>query len=813
MTKILTLIVFSVVLSQSILNAQTAAGQIAGKVTDDKNAPIAFANVLLFNALDSTLVKAEYSTEEGAYEFRQIPAGRYRIAVSYVGYADASTGELSLNAGATLQAPVITMASSATELKEVVVAARKPLIEVRPDKTVFNVEGSINAVGNTAFELLRKSPGVVVDNNDNIILQGKNGVNVYIDGRPSPLTSADLAALLKTIQSSEIEAIEIITQPSSKYDAAGNAGIINIRMRRDKRMGANGNVELGFAEAIYPKYNGAASLNYRNKTFNVFGKYSLATGDNWSFFNLYREQSGLTFDQQSTNENEFTNHNIRAGADFFLGKHHTIGVLATGFLNDGTWDSKSKTLIADQQTGLYQEVLYARSDNEGNRDNLNANINYRFADTSGRSLNIDLDHGLYRIRGNSLQPNIYRSADGQTVLNTRNYRSITPTDIDISTAKVDYEQPMLQGTVSIGLKVANVRTDNTFDFFNVVNNGEIKDLDVSNRFKYRERTSAGYVNYQHQFGKLHVQAGLRVENTDYSGDLITHTPQNGEKVENNYTEWFPSAALTYKINEKIGMNLTYSRRIARPSYQDLTPFEFKLDELTYQKGNPLLRPQFTNSLEFSPTYQGMPLMTLGYSHTKDLFTQVLDTTNVRATFLTNENIADQKNYTLTLNVPTPIAKWWEGFFSLTGFHSDFSAEFRDGYIADQQFTAFNVYGEQTFRLPKGISIQLSGWYNSRAFWGTLRSNPQGAMDLAVQKKVLGDKGEIRLRFGDILNTAGWGGENVFTPGLKMKARGNWESRTVTLNFSYRFGSAEVKGARQRKTGLEDESRRVKSGQN
>jgi outer membrane receptor protein involved in Fe transport len=327
---------------------------------------------------------------------------------------------------------------------------------------------------------------------------------------------------------------------------------------------------------------------------------------------------------------------------------------------------------------------------------------------------------------------------------------------------------------------------------------------------YKERTTAGYINYNRLFAKkLNVQAGLRLENTDFMGDLISQNDQNGQRVGNNYTKLFPSAAITYTFNPTLGLNLTYSRRIDRPSYQDLNPFENKLDELTYQKGNPRLRPQFTNSIELSPTYKGYPVVSLGYSHTKDVFTQVLDTTNTRATFITQENIADQKNFTMSLNFPTPIAKWWDGFVSFTGYRSAFKAKFRENFEFEQAYYACNVYSEQTFKLPKGFSVQLSGWFNSPGYWGTLRSISQGAMDFGVQKKILDGKGELRLRVGDILRTAGWGGTTVFSPGLVMNARGNWESKTVTLNFSYRFGSAEVKGARVRKTGLEDESKRVK----
>lgn len=796
-----------------LLQISVSAQKISGRVLQADSKPAEFATVTIFNATDSSLVKGTITGDNGLYEFSGISSGRYYLEANVIGSGKNTTPVFDY-AGKEQHLEDLILRENSKELGEVTVVARRPPIEVKADKTVLNVEGTVNSTGLNALELLRKAPGVTVDNNENVSVKGKNGVKIMLDGREVPLDGKDLVAQLKGLQASDIANIEIISNPSAKYDASGNAGIINIKLRKNKALGTNGNFGLEGTQGQTPKGGANISLNHRGKDVSLFGSYNNHYGrwHNEQYF--LREQNGLTFDQQANSYFMSRWNSTRVGADWNINDKHTVGVLLNGSTNPAEWHGKSQTRIGRQEnTGSVDSLLDAGNDVNDRRKDLNANINYRFADTTGHSFNFDLDRGLYRIRGNSLQPNVYLSPDGQTLINERIYRSLTPTDIDITTVKADYEQPLLKGTFSAGIKVADVRTDNTFDFFNIVDEEEIKDLDVSNRFKYRERTSAGYVNYQRQLGKLHVQAGLRVENTDYNGNLIANTPQNGENVGDNYTELFPSAALTYKINDKFGLNLTYSRRIDRPSYQDLNPFEFKLDELTYQKGNPMLRPQFTNSFELSPTYQGQPALTLGYSHTKDLFTQVLDTTNVRATFITNENLADQRNYTLTVNVPTPIAKWWEGFVSLTGFYSDFSAKFRDGYIAEQQYTAFNMYAEQTFRLPMGFSLQLSGWYNSRAFWGTLRSNPQGAMDFGIQKKVFNDKGEVRLRFGDILNTAGWGGENLFTPGLKMTAHGNWESRTVTLNFSYRFGSAEVKSARQRQTGLEDESKRVKSGRN
>lgn len=804
---------FAAILLSATAQAQTIKGFV--KQTDGK--PVEFATVTLHKATDSTLVKGAMTGSDGGYDIQGAAAGRYFIKANVIGMGTGSSPAFDYDGGdKTIESPLV-LAESAASLGQVTVTARRPPVEVKADKTILNVEGTVNSTGLNALELLRKAPGVTVDNNENVNVKGKNKVRILIDGRETPLGGKDLAAVLKSMQASDIANIEIISNPSAKYDAAGNAGIINIRLKKNKALGTNGNVSV---EGIYgetAKGGGSLSLNHRGKKFSTFGSYSGNYGDWHNTQHFVREQNGQRFDQESQQVNQNRSNRVRAGADWFANDKHTFGVLVSGSADPGNWTSTSLAKISPAGTESVESLLKAENNVDQNRRDLNANFNYRFADTSGHSFNVDIDRGFYRIRGNSYQPNTYTTPNGSEIINQLIYTNNTPTDIDITTGKADYEQRLWKGTLGAGVKITDVRTDNTFDFFNIVNGSPVKDLNISNQFQYNERTNAAYVNYNRAFGKkLNVQAGLRLENTHYEGISMSETNQNGTKVERDYTELFPSAALTYTFNPKLGLNLTYSRRIDRPSYQDLNPFQFKLDELTYQQGNKALRPQFTHSVELSPTFQGFPVLTLGYSKTNDVFTQILfrSPDNPKATYITQENIADQENTSLTLNLPTPIAKWWEGFVSFTGFRSHFKGGFDNGtdqFNVDKTFMAFNLYSEQTVKLPKGWSVQLSGWYNSRAFWGTLRSTPQGTVDFGVQKQVLDGKGQFRLRLGDIFNTAGWGGENLFTPGLSMTANGTWEARTATLSFNYRFGSSEVKGARQRKTGLEEESRRVKSG--
>ena len=792
------------------------AQSIQGQAFQSNGKPADFATITLLNAVDSAVVTGAITGEDGRFEITKAGAGRYFIKLSMIGAGEITAPAFDYKGG-TLQLDPIRLGEKSQELKEVVVTSRRPPVEVKADKTILNVDGTVNSTGLSALELLRKAPGVTVDNNDNVNVKGKNNVKLMIDGRDVPLDGKDLAALLKSTQASDIANIEIISNPSAKYDAAGNAGIINIRLKRNKSLGTNGNAGI---EGIYGEtLKGGAnlSLNHRTKKVNVFGSYNNHYGRWHNTQSFYRKQAGSFFDQEAKSYNDSKSNSLRVGTDWFINSKHTVGVLVNGNIDGGGWYNNSTTKIGSlTNESEVTSLLIASNEVPGSRKNHNVNLNYRFVDTSGHSFNIDLDRGLYQLKANSFQPNYYRTADNSQELYSRIFANSTPTDIEIYTVKADYEQRLWKGTLGIGGKIADVSTDNTFDFFNVQENVQVLDSTVSNRFKYNERTSAAYVNYNRMFGKkLNVQTGLRMEYTDYMGDLISYNDQNGGRVAKDYLELFPSAAVTYSFNQKMGLNATYSRRIDRPSYQDLNPFEFKLDELTFQRGNPRLRPQFTNSFEIAPTYNGFPVISLGYSKTTDVFTQVLasDVANPNATFITNENIADQQNLNATVNFPTPFAKWYDGFVSLSVVHSRFEAQFDNlGFGIDEvKFTTGNIYAEQNVKLGKGWSLQLSGWYNTKGYWGTMESRAQGMMDFGVKKSFDEGKGQLRLRFGDLLNTAGWGGVNALTPNLYMKAAGTWEARTVTVGVSYRFGSNDVKGERQRKTGLDDEKNRVKSG--
>jgi iron complex outermembrane receptor protein len=789
--------------------------QISGSVQDDQGKPLSGASLALKNAADSAVVKLAVSHSGGLYTFSGVSAGTYYINVTFIGYTSSAATVHFAFSGSPIKAPIIVLKKASADLKEVTVTATRPIIEVKADRMIMNVEGSINAVGQDAFELLRKAPGVLADRDDNLSLSGKNGVQVYIDGKPTPLSGKDLASYLHSIQSSSIEAIEIITNPSAKYDAAGNAGIINIRLKKNKSFGTNGSVNAGYGVGIFPKYNAGIALNNRSAKVNIFGNYNYGWRKNESFIRFDRQQLDSLFNQSGSAESEDWSHNVKAGLDYFINDKHTIGFMMNGNYSSGSSTNTGNTEISYKPTAELIKTLVASNNIASTRDQTNVNLNYRFADTSGKSLNLDADYGIFRIRTNQLQPNFYFDPSG-TPLDSRIYNMISPTDINISTVKADYEQNYKQGRLSAGAKVAYVKSLNHFKRFDILGGEPELDRERSNDFDYTENINAAYVSYNRPIKKFTIQFGIRAEQTVAKGESHGQKWNGTEYIgydsifNRDYLNLFPSGAISFTKNPNNQFNLTFSRRIDRPSYQDLNPFEFKMDEYTYNKGNTQLRPQYTNNIGISHTYKYKLTTSLNYSHINDVFTQLIDTAERSKIFITRKNLATQDIASININYPLQI-RWYSAYANLNTYYSHYKANFGEGRSIDLDVFAYNIYTQHSAKLGKGITAELTLWYTSPSIWqGTFKSKPMWAMDAGLQKIILKGKGNIKAAVSDIFQTMRWGGYSNFA-GQYVRASGGFESRQFKLNFSYRFGNMQVKSARQRKAGLEDENQRVSSG--
>jgi iron complex outermembrane receptor protein len=788
------------------------AQEISGIVRDNQGKLLAAASVALKKEKDSALIKISLTDNNGQYSFASIPAGSYFVTASHVAYSPASSSVFTVTGSVVTQVPPLELSHASRELQQAQVTAIRPLVEVRPDRIVLNVENTINAVGEDALDLLRKSPGVTVDNNNSINLSGKNGVQVYVDGRPTYLSGSSLAQYLGTLQSSSIESIEIISNPSSRYEAAGSAGIINIRLKKDKSLGTNLTAAAGYNLGTYSKYNASLSFNHRDQHLNLFGDYTYFNGTKLGHSFYSRTLPDTLLVQQDVFVIPIVSQTFHLGLDYFLNKHSTLGILVGGSLTTDSFRSNSNTQIIYSPTNTTNRLLIADNRTSELQDDYNFNLNYRYAGSNGRELDLNGDYALYRLRSNQLQPNNYFDSTGQHFLYSDSYNILSPTDIDIYSFKADYAMNWLKGRLGFGAKVSYVTSANIFQQYDLEGSGRVLDSLSSDNFNYKENINAAYINYSRSFKEgPTLQAGLRVENTNGKGNsagwqqiTADYSPYDSTWPR-HYTDLFPNASLTWKQ-----WTFSYSRRIDRPSYQDLNPFVFKIDDYTFTKGNTRLQPQYANNLSLTWSYKYALSATLSYSHINDLFTAVPDTTDGSRTVNTEVNLTSQD--ILGANVSYSFQyKWYSAFLNVNGFYALYKANFGAGKVIDLNVFNTTVASQHNFQLGKGWSANLSQYYTSRNIWnGTLRAHPLWSLDAGLQKTLFNGRATVKAAVGDIFYTLRWAVTSNYS-GQYLYNSGTNDTRQLKLNFTYRFGNNQVKAVNQHLTGAEDENNRVSPG--
>ena len=786
----------------SISQAQNFS--VKGKILGKSNQPITSETIYLLSNETNSIVKTAVTDENGAFSLVDVAIDSYILTIASESYQVFRKSFTVTNSNVILEN--IQLTEKVTTLDEVVVKAEKPMIQVLADKTVFNVNSSINATGTSVWELFRKAPGVIIDNNGGIILEGKTGVQIFIDGKATQLSGQELQAYLESLQSSSIDKLEIITQPSSKYDAAGNAGIINIVFKKDKNLGFNGTISNALTYGDYARNSASVSLNYRNKKSNLYGNISNGIGKSTGFLYLKRQQSNTEFDAKTESVYDPKSTNIRIGYDYFITKKSTLGVILNTNLNNKSSRNNSRTPIQAFTSTSIDSVLIAKNRSNGNSQNYLINTNYKYSDTFETSFNVDFDYGKFSREGFAFQPNFYYDAPENTILSQVITRQETPITIDILSFQTDYEQKLWKGKLATGMKISYVTTNNTFNFFNQVSGNFIIDDTRSNQFEYRENINAGYINYNQKMEKWSFHLGLRLENTISKGDLTQNQNIENKSVKRNYTNWFPSGGLTYQVNAKNQMALNYSKRIQRPNYSSLNPFEYKIDELSYSRGNPFLQPQYTNTIKLSNTYNYKLNTAISYTYITDFFAQITEADGNDRNYLNPQNIANQETINLGISLPQKIYKWWNVYLSLNAYTSSYKSD-NPNFVEVKQET-LSLYAQNSFNLPKDFTFEVSGWYSSPSVWGgTYVTKSLGSLNLALQKKILDNKLNAKLAFNDVLFTSPWKGTTRYGI-VSINGTGGNDSRNVAFSLSYNFGNKEVKKSRNRNTSLDDEKDRV-----
>lgn len=802
MTKIFSLILMGLlILFSNMLSAQALQNlTLSGNIKSDKAVQM---EINLLDA-DKKLIKTEIADSNGKFTFNDLRGGTYHLKINRNGSEVYHADNITLAENTTLPSIDLNVKS----IEGVTITKTKPLIERQDGKMIMNVENSIASTGNSAFEVLEKAPGVSIDNNDNISLRGKGNLLVQIDGKNTPMTGSDLANYLKGMPSSTIEKIEFITNPSSKYDAAGSA-IINIKLKKEQRKGTNGSVSTSLGTGKYVKNNNSFSINHRNKKVNIFANYSFAYREAYNGLVLDRNfyENNVfqkTYIQDNFLKFKFNNHIAKAGMDYYMNDKNVIG-FSVGLISNKfglNGDNSNLTLGSNH---LPESTFNTLNTSNDQMSNVSVNVNHKYTiDSLGSEISTDFDYINYS--NSSLQNFETKTHD---IASNQDYLDIQKGDmngkINIYSLKSDLTKNFSNDwKLESGIKTSFVKTDNDLKFFNATTGIPVPDLNKTNHFIYEENINAIYGNVAKKWDKFKVTAGLRLENTNIKGTQITTNQIN----KRNYTQLFPSAVLSYDLTEKSNLEINLSRRITRPSYNQLNPFKLYLDPTTMRSGNPDLNPQTIMNYELTYSLSNKYFATLTYSKTSDNITDILKPVvegGQNVTVQTFENLNSASYFGLNLIAPVKVTKWWDMNNSANFYYGSYTGNVSGTQINNKGNFTFNINSINSFKLGNGFTAELTGNYKAKEIYAYLNVSPIWYLNIGAQKKFKNNS-VLRFSFTDVFFTSNIKGQTVYNNYIENFAVKR-DTRVATLSYTYNFGSS--KNGQPRKTGgAEDLKQRI-----
>ncbi len=785
------------------------SGRLSGTIKDEKGEAAGFANVALMQAADSALVSGAVTDINGSFSINTPrKPGAYFLRLSAIGFGQTTTpaftipnGDFSKNFG------TLTLKEDVQLLKEVKVESMRPKIVNEADKMVVSVEGTALAATNTAFQVLAKSPGIWIDQDGNIQLNGQQGVRVMIDGRPTYLSAKELQSMLEGMSAENIKNIEIINNPSARYDAEGTAGIININLKKNTISGINGSMYAGYNYNGVQGYSTGLNLNYKTGKWSSFGSFDFGRHARFRDAVFTREfntpESNTTFDQDAREDILRQTPSLRLGTDYDINENHSVGATLNLSQHKSSFDFRTDTYI---RNGNSLEDLFIDADNYTENVYKNGTFNLHYMgklDTLGSSLSADLDLARIDNSGNARFQNSFDSlAPGAT-----DYRSLltseNPTGYDIYAAKIDYTKALKnKRKLELGAKASRVVSDNELRFFTNLSEGRVADPSKSNHFIYDENIYAAYLNLSTPLSsKISVTAGLRAEQTVAKGISLSRN----QETPREYLNLFPSVFVQQNISDNYQINYNYSRRIERPHYEQLNPFIFYLDPNTLVQGNPYLRPEYSHSLGMTHTFKKTYNLMLEYTVTKDFIAEVpVLNEETKITTFNRQNVDDSENLSATFVAPFKIMKNWDTNNNTTVAYQKFSTVLNNRLERNNQLF-YLFQSNHNIILPKGFKLEVNAGYQGPAVWGLYRIQSQWWADMGVKKSFLQDKLEASLNVNDIFRSRQLiGGANVGDDINQFNQY--FGSRSLGINLRYRFSRGEKFEMKQRNTNLEELNR-------
>jgi len=799
------LFVFVFLATNFTLLAQTTSFKITGKILNETQQAIADATVSLVNSENKEVAKT-VSNSNGLFELRFNIKGTYNLIIKHTGF---TTYKVAFEL-ANKDFGIIYLAPTSQTLNEVIVQSKQNLIEVDANSIIYNVAKSITAQGGNALDALKNAPGIFIDNNNSITLNGKQGAMILLDGKQTYLSSREIVDLLRAMPASGIKSIEIINSPTAKYDAAGSSGIINIKILKSQVKGFNGTTTAGISYGVYLRQNQDLTFNYRNNNLNIYGSYNHFFGYYSYLYGSDRIQNGKTYDSFTDDVDKRKKMGARLGADYAIDSKNTVGILVNGNFIFGGGITDTRTDIGLPNSSTIDQTLNAINDYyHQNTERYNINLNYKYEDTLGKILNIDADYGFYEKGAGNLQSNIYSTQNNVTQENY--YRTLNGAKIYLKAAKADYTTNLWKGKLETGTKYSAIETSNNSRFYQVFNTNEIFDERRSNTFNFNENIASAYANYKRPFGKWVLQGGLRVENSASEGELAfkINGKDSLENIKRNYTNFFPSFSASVKPSENHNFSFGYSRRIDRPAYNDLNPFVYLLDELSFWQGNPFLKPQLSHRFTFQYAYKSNTIVSLNFAHTSDFSANITDTVAKTSIVMIPRNLGIQQNISLSLTQLYTPTKWWDITFNGTVYHIQNKISFDQYRDLNLKQFAGRLNIQQRFKMPYQVTGEILGFLNSkRLIGGNEIMKATSQVDLGLQKSFFKNSATIRLAFTDIYKgSKGYSTQNF--EGFYMKNYSYYETRQLKLNFTYKFADSKAKGPRTRNSALENENGRIK----
>jgi len=792
--QLLSLTLFSVLLF-NFANAQTNSGKVSGSVLDEGKKPLNGATVILLVAKDSTQVASQLAKPDGSFNFQNLKDNTYRVVATYIGYKSFRSGNVTVSQQSAVNLPAFILSPAGKTLNDVTVTAQRSYIQQKVDRTVVNVGALISNTGANALEVLEKTPGVQVDADGNITFKGKSGVLVMIDDKPTYLSAANLAIYLRSLPASSLNQIELMDNPPAKYDAAGNAGVINIKTKKNTTRGFNAVVSADLAQGHYGRMNESINLNYHVDKVNLFANVAYDQERTFRRLEIDRGYFDASGNQTSSLKDisyfrpTSNNTNIKAGMDYYVSPKTTWGVVFTGTISSDHDNSPVYSLLYGKNGELDSTINTQNiSKNTFNSKGINLNYTHKY-DSTGRTLNFDLDYIRDVSGSNQLFVNNTFLPNG-TLTNSQTLSDNLPSTINIYSAKADYSHPLKgKAKLEAGIKSSYVNTNNAANYFNVVDGVSSIDYNNTNQFLYKENINAAYINFNKDFSRFSLQTGLRVENTNGDGHQLDNAEKADSSFANHYTNLFPTAYLSYNLDtaKHNVLVLSYGRRIGRPNYGSLNPFTFFVDEFTYFSGNPFLKPQFTDNYKLAYSFKNLFTVAVAYDYTTDVQGETIH--NIGDVFIsTTGNIGQLKTLNFSVNTNLQPAKWWTINLYAEVYNNNYQGQFYTGYLSQSKNT-LDFNGSNQFTISKTWNAELSGFYDNGGVYGQFVTLPKGMLNAAIQKKVLNNKGSIKLSMRDILHTFNPSGTITNIADATATFHNSLDRQVATLAFTYSFGKS------------------------